>query len=76
MTALGRPWKGSYASTELPNFIAAKNLLPYVTKELRDVLDPVEYINKHGQKAQGYRAELLQLVCDLYLDARKAEVPK
>lgn len=72
MTALGRPWKGSYASTELPNFIAAKNLLPFITRELRDVLDPVEFINKHGQKAQGYRAELLQLVCDVYLDARKA----
>jgi hypothetical protein len=31
----------------------------------------VEFINKHGQKAQGYRAELLQMVCDVYLDARK-----
>ena len=30
MTALGRPWKGSYARTELPNFIAAKNLLPFI----------------------------------------------
>lgn len=72
MTALGRPWKGSYASTELPNFIAAKNLLPYVTNEIRGVLEPVEFINKRGQKVQGYRAELLQLVCDAYLDARKA----
>lgn len=74
MTALGRPWKGSYAGTELPNFIAAKNLLPYVTNELRDVLEPVEFLNKHGQKTQGYRAELLQLVCDAYLDARNAGV--
>jgi hypothetical protein len=74
MTALGRPWKGSYARTELPNFIAAKNLLPFITNELREVLDPVEFINKHGQKAQGYRAELLQMVCDVYLDARRAGV--
>lgn len=72
MTALGRPWKGSYAHTELPNFIAAKNLLPFVTEELRQVLDPVEFINTRGQKAQGYRAELLPLVCDVYLDARSA----
>lgn len=72
MTALGRPWKGSYAHTELPNFIAAKNLLPFVTDELRQVLDPVEFINTRGQKAQGYRAELLPLVCDVYLDARSA----
>ena len=72
MTALGRPWKGSYAHTELPNFIAAKNLLPFICKELMDVLEPVEFINKHGQKAQGYRVELLQLVCEAYLDARNA----
>lgn len=72
MTALGRPWKGSYASTELPNFIAAKNLLPFVSDDLRAVLDPVEFINKRGQKAQGYRVELLQLVCEAYLDARNA----
>lgn len=72
MSALGRPWKGSYAGTELPNFIAAKNLLPYISNELRSVLNPVEFINKHGQKAQGYHVELLQLVCEAYLDARKA----
>lgn len=70
MTALRRPWKGSYAHTELPNFIAASNLLPFISNELRDVLEPVEFINKRGQKAQGYRAELLQLVCEAYLDAR------
>lgn len=74
MTALGRPWKGSYASTELPNFIAAKNLLPFISKELRDVLDPIDFVNSRGQKANGYRAELLPLVCDVYLDARKADV--
>lgn len=74
MTALKRPWKGSYARTELPNFIAAKNLLPFISKDLIDVLEPVEFINKRGQKAQGYRVELLQLVCEAYLDARHAGV--
>lgn len=74
MTALGRPWKGSYARTELPNFIAAKNLLPFISSELRGVLDPIDFVNKHGQRANGYRAELLPLVCDVYLDARKAGV--
>ena len=72
MTALGRPWKGSYKRTNLPNFIDAKNLLPFIPKELYDVLDPVEFVNKRGQKVQGYRAELLQMVCDVYLDARRA----
>ncbi|WP_395371879.1 P63C domain-containing protein [Komagataeibacter diospyri] len=74
MTALGRPWKGSYAGTELPNFIAAKNLLPFISNELRSVLDPIEFINKHGQRTTGYRAELLRMVCDVYLEARRAGV--
>lgn len=72
MTALGRPWKGSYARTELPNFVAAKNLLPFISDDLRKILDPIEFINKRGQRATGYRAELLQMVCDVYLEARKA----
>lgn len=74
MTALGRPWKGSYAHTELPNFIAAKNLLPFVSDELKMILDPVEFVNTRGQRAQGYRAELLPMVCDVYLDARRKGV--
>lgn len=74
LTALGRPWKGSYAHTELPNFIAAKNLLPFVTDELRSILSPVDFLNKRGQRATGYRAELLPMVCDVYLDARLAGV--
>lgn len=72
MTALGRPWKGSYASTELPNFVAAKNLLPFISEDLLHALHTVDFINKRGQKAQGYKAELLPMVCDVYLDARKA----
>jgi hypothetical protein len=72
MTALGRPWKGSYRRTSLPNFIDAKNLLPFIPNELYDVLAPVEFINMRGQKVLGYRAELLQMVCDVYLDARNA----
>lgn len=72
MTALGRPWKGTYKRTGLPNFIDAKNLSPFITKELLDVLEVVEFINLNGQTVQGYRAELLQLVCDVYLDARRA----
>lgn len=73
MTALGRPWKGSYKRTNLPNFIDAKNLSPFIPKELYDVLEPVEFVNKHGQKVLGYRAELLQMVCDVYLAARAVD---
>lgn len=72
LTALGRPWKGTYKRTERPNFIEANNLSEFVSKELEDVLEPVEYLNMRGQRVLGYRAELLPLVCETYLKAREA----
>jgi hypothetical protein len=72
LTALGRPWKGSYRRTNLPNFIDARNLESFIPKELFDIVEPIEFMNKRGQKVSGYRAELLQMVCDVYLDARRA----
>lgn len=71
LTALGRPWKGTYKRTERPNFIEANNLVPFIPNELYDVLEPIEYLNLRGQKALGYRAELLPLVCETYLKARE-----
>ena len=71
MTALGRPWKGSYKRTGLPNFLAANNLKPFITNELLDVLQTIDYRGSRGQ-VKGYRAELLPLVCDVYLRAREA----
>lgn len=72
LAALGRPWKGTYRGTERPNFIDAPNLTPFISPELMAAIEPIEYINLRGQKVQGYRAELLPLVCDVYLGARKS----
>lgn len=69
LEALGRPWKGTYQHTERPNFIDAKNLDPFITEEVEKCLQPVEYISGRGQKIVGYAAELLPLVCDVYLRA-------
>jgi hypothetical protein len=72
LTALGRPWKGSYKRTELPNFVDAENLIPFISDDLRAVLKPIDYRGKTGQ-VRGYPAELLPLVCDVYLRAREAK---
>lgn len=76
LKALNRPWKGTYKRTERPNFIDAPNLTPFISKDLEDVLAPVEFRNLRGQKALGYRAELLPMVCDVYLAARAADAIK
>lgn len=72
MTAMGRSWKGTYRRTGLPNFLGANNLIPFITKEIYDVLEPIEYRDIRGQKVLGYRAELLPLVCEVWLNARDA----
>jgi hypothetical protein len=73
LIALGRPWKGTYKHTVRPNFIDAPNLDSFITQELLNALDPIEYVNLRGQVVLGFRAELLPLVCDTYLAAREAD---
>ena len=72
LTALGRPWKGTYKRTKYPSFIDAKNLSSFITNELEDVLEPVEFKTMRGQRAVGYRAELLAEVISVYQRARAA----
>lgn len=74
MEALGRPWRGrKYAGTELPVFLEAKNLYPFVIKHLGVVLECMDFTTLGGVKAEGYVAELLPIVCDIYLQARQDE---
>lgn len=74
LTSLGRPWRGTYKEkdrTQTPNFLAAKNLEPFISEELRGVLTPVDYRTESGSIQQGYPASILRLVCNVYLKARR-----
>lgn len=55
-----------------PPFLAAANLQEFITDELRELFEPIPYRPLTGGRAYGYRAEILPLVCDVYLAARKA----
>ncbi len=70
MRALGRPWKGTYERTGKPNFLEANNLNKFITRELHDVLELIEYRTPAGGTKRGYRAEIVPLVCEVYLSAR------
>ena len=70
MRALGRPWKGTYERTGRPNFLEANNLTPFITSELDDVLEMIEYRTPSGGSKRGYRAEIVPMVCEVYLAAR------
>lgn len=58
---------------ELPSFIDANNLVPFINDELKGMLKQVSYISG-GKVMQGYRAEIIPLLCNVYLEARAANV--
>lgn len=64
-----RPRKGEKRIEGLPSIVGAKNLIPYVTDELRRKAEPVNYYLQNGKVTAGYDAELIPLICELYLRA-------
>lgn len=67
--AFDRPRKGEKRREGLPSIIGAKNLMPYVNEEIRAKCHAIHYFHTNGRTAVGYDAELIPLVCELYLDA-------
>lgn len=77
MKSLRRTWRGrKYRGTELPVFLEANNLKPFISDALDPVLKPVIFRTDRGAKGEGYRAELLPYVCDVYLQARDGKALK
>lgn len=75
MKALGRSWRGrKYTGTELPVFLEANNLKPFINKELGPVLTARQIRTHRGAASEAFPAEILPVVCDIYLRAREAGV--
>lgn len=71
----------SGAVTELPPFLTAKNLKPFINSDLARSSVPIMFKalkggGLGGGNAYGYRAEILPEVCKVYLEARDAGVLK
>ena len=60
----------------VPAFLSARNLQPYISKELREFAEPILYAPRAGGRAYGYRAEILPAVCEVYLEARHNDLLK
>lgn len=73
LKAIGRsrtPKSGTGVTVaEMPTFLAANNLKPFITNELVVSTTPIRFISTRGQELWGYKAELLPEVCDVYLKA-------
>jgi hypothetical protein len=73
MKSIGRRWRGrKHSGTELPVFLEAKNLKPFIGQELDAVLNEVKFRTPKGARAEGFKAKLLPLLCEVYLRARDA----
>jgi P63C domain len=77
MKSLGRARQAKGRSyydgdVNLPAFITAKNLKPFIPKELYVTSSQIEFRRKGGGKAYGYPAELLPKICRVFIDADKA----
>jgi hypothetical protein len=58
---------------DVPAFVAADNLKPYIGSDLTESSTPIVYRPEHaGRAAYGYEARLLPLVCDVYVAADAA----
>lgn len=79
LTALGRnPEKSRRsrgASEVRAPFLLANNLQPFISDELRKLDQPISYrVAGESGRSLGYRAEMLPLICLVYVDAAKAGV--
>jgi hypothetical protein len=77
LVALGRNDKakggqGAGVDGVIP-FLAANNLKPFITKELEESTKPIRFRTASGSMAYGYRAEILPMVCEVYLEAKDAK---
>jgi hypothetical protein len=77
MVALGRARqaKGRHyydADVNLPAFLTAKNLKPFIPEDLSVTSSQVEFKTLSGTRAFGYSADLLPRVCGVFLDAQAA----
>jgi hypothetical protein len=72
MKSLSRGVRGRRAGAEIkvPAFLDADNLKPFISADLVPILNAIVFRTDKGMKAEGYRAEILPAVCEIYLRAR------
>ncbi|MBT0318559.1 P63C domain-containing protein [Morganella morganii] len=80
-SALGRTQRGYkkdvsnqrvIGQIQMPAFMDAMNLKPFITQDLMDQIPRVKYKTKSGVVKEGHNVLILPLVGDLYLRAREA----
>lgn len=75
LRALGRGKQSGLKNVDgtgqLPAFMRGKAVNPYISNELLESSRPIIFIPKQGGRAFGYKADILPLVCEAFLAARR-----
>ena len=79
--ALGRTGKAKGGrkydqDLQVPVFLTASNLKPYISQELLESSTPIPFLDLNGKKSIGYKASLLAEVCYVFIDALEGEALK
>jgi P63C domain len=78
LRALGRHPKANTrregGNTPVPPILQSKALSSFITDDILDKARPITFRSPAGGRAYGYNAELLPVVCEIYLKARDAKV--
>ncbi|MDX6696118.1 MAG: hypothetical protein QOF02_3721 [Blastocatellia bacterium] len=61
---------------ELPFFLSADQLKPFISEDLMASTTPIAFKTKSGRLTMGYDAELLPKVCEVYLQYRDESLKK
>jgi P63C domain len=74
LRALGRHPKANTrregGNTPVPPILQSKALSSFITDDILDKARPITFLPPTGGRAYGYNAELLPVVCEIYLKAR------
>jgi hypothetical protein len=77
LRALGRHPKANVrregVGTQLPAILQGRSIAPFVTEDIVEKSRPRAFFTPSGNRASGYRADLLPDVCEIYLKARDVD---
>lgn len=68
--AFDRAPRGNNRVINIPAFIDAQNLQPYITDDVMSLIKQIDYLSGKSVKS-GYNARILPAICDMYLRARR-----
>lgn len=75
LRALGRhPKARTRREEQVPPILQGKALKPFISSEILEKTTPIVFRPPTGGRASGYNAELLPMVCEIYLKARDSGV--